>query len=79
MYKSVNPDTSLDACNHAGPECIEEDVRLVDGASSNEGRVELCVEGQWGTVCDDQWDSNNNNALVVCRQLSLPTDSEKTL
>ena len=77
VYKSVHSDTSLDACNHTGPECYEEDVRLEDGASSNEGRVEFCVEGQWGTVCDDEWDSNNNNALVVCRQLNLPTDSEK--
>ena len=58
--------------NHAGPECSEEEIHLVDGASSNEGRVELCVEGQWGTVCDNQW--GDIDAQVVCRQLNLPTE-----
>ena len=59
---------------HTGPECNDTDIRLVTGSSPNEGRVEYCSRGQWGTVCDDGWD--RNNALVVCRQLGLPTESK---
>ena len=43
-------------------------VRLVDGNSSNEGRVEVQYNGgAWGTVCDDYW--TDENAEVVCRML----------
>ena len=51
--------------------CIDGDVRLVDGSSGAEGRVEFCYNGQWTRVCD--WHSwNINDARVVCRQLGFP-------
>ena len=57
--------------------CITGEVRLVNGATANEGRVEICINGVWGTVCDDLW--TNNNAKVVCRQLGYSTDGELAL
>ena len=60
----------------AGDGCVTGDVRLVGGvANSSSGLVEVCVDGVWGHVCDSSYEWTNENAEVVCRQLSLPTHS----
>ena len=44
-------------------------MRLLEGSTTLEGRVEICLNSVWGTVCDDGW--GNTDASIVCRQLGL--------
>ena len=54
--------------------CTNGTVRLMNGSTSDEGRVEVCVNGEWGTVCDSGWD--RREAEVVCRQLGYNPSCE---
>ena len=45
-------------------------VRLEDGFSDYDGRIGICYDGEWGTVCDD---GINDSAEVACRQLGFTT------
>ena len=46
-------------------------LRLVNGGTPNLGRVEICIEGVWGTVCHDTF--GDSEARIVCRQLGYST------
>ncbi|XP_061176813.1 deleted in malignant brain tumors 1 protein-like [Saccostrea echinata] len=54
---------------HAGVSCLP--IRLVNGRDTTEGRVEVLINNEWGTVCNNGWDVND--AKVVCRNLGLPS------
>ena len=49
--------------------CSNGELSLVEGLSANEGRLEVCYNSQWGTVCDDNWTQGSTN--VACRQLGV--------
>lgn len=47
-------------------------IRLVDGTSYNEGKVEIFHAGEWGTICESQF--SESEGQVVCRMLGLDTE-----
>jgi len=55
--------------------CTTGQLRLVEGTVANEGRVEICIDAVWGTVCDDFWESTDSR--VVCQQLGYLTQGQK--
>lgn len=56
------------------PVCNDSDIRLVGTDSPTQGRLEVCLFGVWGSVCDDQW--TDRNSEVVCRQLGYESSSK---
>ena len=76
MY--VHPSRTLTYCsintNGVGAstpfaDCADGDVRLVGGSNVLEGRVEVCYNNAWGTICSDGF--GTQDAEVVCRQTTL--------
>lgn len=49
--------------------CAHGELRLIGGTNDSEGRVEICINNEWGTVCDDSL--GTNEAMVVCSQLNF--------
>ena len=50
-------------------DCRDGDIRLEGSLSSLKGRVEMCYDGVWGTICSHSW--STSDASVVCRQLGF--------
>ena len=50
-------------------ECSTGAVRLVNGADKYEGQAQVCVNGVWGTICDNGWDKSDSNAF--CGELGF--------
>ena len=52
--------------------CTNLNVRLVDGDTELEGRVEICVDGVWGAVTSSSFTA----ARVICNELGYPSECE---
>ena len=50
--------------------CSTGGVRLVGGDTELEGRVEICINDAWGTVCDATF--SVDEAAIICNQIGLP-------
>ena len=68
------PSVSTVNCQRCGAD-EDGDIRLSDGRTDLEGRVEICLDNEWGTVCDDGWEEED--ASVVCRQLGFSPEGVK--
>ena len=47
-------------------------LRLVGASVSYEGRAEVCLSSEWGSICDDGWE--DLDAAVVCSQVGFLAD-----
>ena len=62
------------SCIPATTQCSDGAVRLVGGRIEQEGKVEVCLKGVWGSVCRSQFTITDVN--VVCNYLGYRGNSE---
>ena len=60
MHLFLDPLTTIGECSYG-------DVRLMNGSNVLEGRVEICINNAWGTVCTDS--ISEDDVEVICRQI----------
>ena len=63
--------------NAESANCEEGAVRLKDGKIGQEGRIEVCSNNVWGSICGDGFDKTD--AYVVCKELGLGLQSGNIL
>lgn len=59
--------------------CQTREVRLVNGSNYREGRVEICIDGRWGTVCSDHQTEKQEIAEAICTELGFPSEGTKVI
>ena len=76
-YKQIFVFDNLLDLNTVYSNCTDFDVRFINGASPNEGKVQICVNGVWGLLCSSSVD--RNDARVVCSELGYQTGGKLQL
>ena len=66
VYFSIN---KIGALHFRYIDCLTGSVQLVNGETNNEGRLEVCMNNQWGTICGNNFDFIDGR--VVCKQLGF--------
>ena len=62
---------------HSDTTCMNGTVRLVGGLNVKQGRVHICYDGQWHSICSDNWNEMNAESDVVCSTLGYSSDLGK--
>ena len=52
-----------------GTPCAYGELRLIGGTNELEGRLEVCIDGQFGSICDDFWSVADAN--TACLQMGF--------
>lgn len=76
QLQHIAPNLALWLADKSTPQssCEDDDVRLVNGSDPLEGRLEVCLNNAWGTVCQDEFTSDE--ARIVCRNLGFDQGSK---
>lgn len=48
-------------------QCLDGELRLVNGSLQEEGVIEICRDGAFSTMCSSNW--TVDDSVMVCRQL----------
>ena len=67
LYYSVATDIFIAPCENG-------DIKLSGSSDPLQGRIEICMNQVWGTICDDFWDVND--VAVICQQLGFSAEGD---
>lgn len=50
-------------------DCTNGDISLIDGPNVREGRVQICLNKAWGTVCNTRF--SDEDAAIACLSMEF--------
>ena len=60
--------------NYSDTACVNGTVHLVGGHNVKEGRVQVCYNREWHSICSDNWSDMDGEADVVCSTLGYSAE-----